>query len=66
VSPRQTTRNLDVFYTEELGGSAQTISRRCSRPDPAASELPCLTSVKQETDGDFSAVLVSSHNGYMR
>jgi hypothetical protein len=55
-----------VFYEQELGAPLQVISRRCSSASPAASELPCLTGVTEQPDGDFTAVLVQSHNGYMR
>jgi uncharacterized repeat protein (TIGR01451 family) len=66
VPKKQSTRNLAVFYTPELGAPLQVIANRCSSDQPAASELPCLTGVTEEPDGDFSAVLVAAHNGYMR
>jgi uncharacterized repeat protein (TIGR01451 family) len=66
VPMSQTVRNLAVFYEQELGAPLQVISRRCSCGQPVTSELPCLTGVKKEADGDFTAVLVQSHNGYMR
>jgi uncharacterized repeat protein (TIGR01451 family) len=66
VPKKQTTRNLNVFYEQELGGPLQVIARRCSSSAPAVSELPCLTGVAQLADGDFIAVLVASHNGHMR
>jgi uncharacterized repeat protein (TIGR01451 family) len=66
VPKKQSTRNLAVFYEQELGAPLQVISRRCSSTQPAGSELPCLTQVSEERDGDFTAVLVQSHNGYMR
>lgn len=63
VSKRQTVRNLAVFYSAELDGSApQVISRRCG----ASSPPPCLDAVTEQADGDFTAVLVQHHNGYMR
>jgi uncharacterized repeat protein (TIGR01451 family) len=66
VSKKQSVRNLVVFYAQELGAPLQVISRRCSSDQPATSELPCLTQVGEQADGDFSAVLVAAHNGYMR
>jgi uncharacterized repeat protein (TIGR01451 family) len=66
VPKKQSVRNLAVFYEQELGAPLQVISRRCSSASPAASELPCLTGVTEQPDGDFTAVLVQSHNGYMR
>ena len=66
VPKKQSVRNLAVFYEQELGAPLQVISRRCSSATPAASELPCLTEVTEQADGDFSAVLVQNHNGYMR
>jgi uncharacterized repeat protein (TIGR01451 family) len=62
VSPHQTTHNLAVFYKRELGAKLEVISRRCGWH----AELPCLDDVRREHDGDFSAVLVQRHNGYMR
>ena len=67
VANRQNTKNLAVFYTECVDGCAvETITRRCSSGTPAAFEQPCLWAVKEEQDGDFSAVLIRDHNGYMR
>jgi uncharacterized repeat protein (TIGR01451 family) len=66
VPKKQSVRNLAVFYEQELGAPLQVISRRCSSATPAAAELPCLTEVTEQADGDFSAVLVQNHNGYMR
>jgi hypothetical protein len=62
VVPQQTVRNFAVFYSPNADGSQlQIISRRCSANPP-----PCLDSVTQESDGDFTAVLVQDHNGRMQ
>jgi uncharacterized repeat protein (TIGR01451 family) len=67
VTKKQTARNLNVYYTQCLTGCAvQTISRRCTSATPTPSQQPCLFGIKQEADGDFSAVLIQDHNGYMR
>jgi hypothetical protein len=62
VPKQQTVRNFAVFYSPNADGSQlQIISRRCSSNPP-----PCLDSVTQERDGDFTAVLVQDHNGRMQ
>lgn len=67
VERRQSTRNLAVFHTDCLDGCpVTTITRHCSSGTPALFEQPCLWAVKEEQDGDFSAVLIRDHNGYMR
>jgi uncharacterized repeat protein (TIGR01451 family) len=67
VQRKQSTRNLAVFYTQCLTGCAvQTISDPCRSATPSPAEQPCLWAVKEEQDGDFSAVLIQDHNGYMR
>lgn len=64
---KQSVRNLAVFHTACLDGCpVETITRRCSSGTPATFEQPCLWAVKEEQDGDFSAVLIRDHNGYMR
>jgi hypothetical protein len=67
VARKQSVRNFAVFYAECLDGCpVQTISRRCATATPTPLERPCLWAVKEEVDGDFSAVLIQDHNGYMR
>jgi hypothetical protein len=52
-----------IFYSRTLDGSPpQVISQRCAAVNP---QLPCLKDVKQESDGDFTAILVQDHNGFM-
>jgi uncharacterized repeat protein (TIGR01451 family) len=67
LARKQSIRNLAVFHTACLDGCpVETITQRCSSGTPAAFEQPCLWAVKEEQDGDFSAVLIRDHNGYMR
>jgi len=62
-----TVKKFALIYTECLSGcKLQIISRRCSSPTPASSELPCLTGVAKLIDGDYVATLISNHNGHMR
>ena len=60
-------KKFALLYTACLDGcQLQVISRRCSSPTPATSELPCLTGVAKLVDGDYVATLISDHNGHMR
>ena len=60
-------KKFALLYTACLDGcQLQVISKRCSSPSPASSELPCLTGVAKLSDGDYVATLISNHNGHMR
>ena len=60
-------KKFALLYTACLDGcQLQVISKRCSSPSPATSELPCLTGVAKLIDGDYVATLISNHNGHMR
>jgi hypothetical protein len=60
-------KKFALLYTACLNGcQLQVISKRCSSPSPASSELPCLTGVAKLSDGDYVATLISNHNGHMR
>jgi Domain of unknown function DUF11 len=60
-------KRFALLYTACLNGcQLQVISKRCSSPSPASSELPCLTGVAKLGDGDYVATLISNHNGHMR
>ena len=60
-------KRFALLYTACLNGcELQVISKRCSSPSPASSELPCLTGVAKLSDGDYVATLISNHNGHMR
>jgi hypothetical protein len=62
-----TPKKFALLYTACLDGcELQVISKRCSSPSPASSELPCLTGVAKLSDGDYVATLISNHNGHMR
>jgi Domain of unknown function DUF11 len=62
-----TPKKFALLYTACLDGcQLQVISKRCSSPSPASSELPCLTGVAKLIDGDYVATLISNHNGHMR
>ena len=63
LAPKQTTKNIAVFYVAELGDTPQVFRTRC---DAGASVRPCLTGITKLRDGDISAVLVKDSNGYMR
>jgi uncharacterized repeat protein (TIGR01451 family) len=70
VPKQQTTDNLAVLHTDCIVACPkkpviEVISKRCSSPDPAPSELPCLSDVVA-TDTEFKATLHSKTNGYMR
>jgi hypothetical protein len=70
VPKQQTVKNLAVLHTDCIVACPKTtvvqvISRRCTSPDPAPGELPCLSGV-EETATEFRATLHSSENGYMR
>lgn len=62
VPRKQNVRNLVVFYQQTLSSPVEVVSERCG-PDL---RLPCLKDVTEQPDGDFTAVLVQDHNGYMR
>lgn len=66
VSRKQTERNFTLFYAKTANSPVITISRRCPDGDPTVFEDGCLQRVTQEADGDFTAVFVQHHNGYMR
>jgi hypothetical protein len=59
-------KKFAVILTECLSGCPlQVVSAHCRSATPAASELPCLADVARLPDGDWSAALLNSHNGYM-
>ncbi len=59
-------KKFAILYTACLDGcQLQVISKRCPSASPATSELPCLTGVAKLADGDWTATLLNSHNGYM-
>jgi hypothetical protein len=66
VSRKQTVRNFALFYAKTETSEVTTITRRCPAGDPTVFEEGCLKQVTEEADGDFTAVLVQRHNGYMR
>ncbi len=68
VPKKQTVQNFALFYRdcEEPGCVTEVISRRCSSPEPAKSELPCLTGISVAKNRDTRATLLNSHNGRMR
>jgi len=59
-------KKFALIYTECLEGcKLQVITSRCTSATPPASELPCLSGVAKQPDGDWIGTLFNSHNGYM-
>ena len=60
-------KKFALLYTECVDGcQLQVITSKCSSTPPTASELPCLSGVAKQQDGDWVATLWNTHNGYMR
>jgi hypothetical protein len=60
-------KKFALIYTECLDGCPlQVITSRCRSQMPSIGEVPCLTGVAKQPDGDWVATLWNIHNGYMK
>ncbi|HKO75484.1 MAG TPA: hypothetical protein VJU01_09245 [Gaiellaceae bacterium] len=59
-------KKFALLYTEcQAGCKLEVISTRCKSGMPTVSEVPCISGVAKEPDGDWVATLWNIHNGYM-